>query len=475
MINNNQTILLSKYLIRKVLKKSEKTRVLLAVHVSTNSRRVIKEIVKDEEGLESLNSEVSILKHLTHCGIPKLYEVEETEHFYYIVEEYMEGQTLREIIGKRGPWDLCNTLFYGRQLAQIVQYLHSQKPDAILHLDLQPKNIMIHEKNLSLIDFGNATYRGKTAEKRFLKGTKGFAAPEQYGSSGIDIRTDVYGLGACLCYMLTGTHQPELVYGISKDMKEILAGCMAEAKSQRFGDVQILLDRLEELEKKIHLRINITDKKENGEINHLKKKDRRREKEMKKLCGDMGVYSVGILGIDKGEGVTSLAVGLASYLQELRFRQTAMVEMNREGEFEEIRDTYFGKECKEAPFEIFKINYYPGVTRNQYARICNMGYDCVVTDFGHDYRNSMEDFLRCDRKIIMGSINLWKYRKYLEFYEYIKNFPGVGTWQFILSGDEEDIRMIRAKHGIEVMCKQFFINPYHISEIEEAYYKRILF
>lgn len=186
------------------------------------------------------------------------------------------------------------------------------------------------------------------------------------------------------------------------------------------------------------------------------------------------ICSIGILGIDKGEGVTALCVGLVTYLHEVKCRKTAMVEMNSEGEFRGIRDTYFGQEYERTPFEIFKINYYPGVTKSQYVNICNMGYDNIVTDFGNEYRKSMEDFLRCDKKIVLGSINLWKYKKYLEFYEYIKNFPGVGNWLFILSGDEEDLRHIKAKHEIETLSKEFFANPYHISKKEVEYYEKIL-
>ena len=74
----------------------------------------------------------------------------------------------------------------------------------------------------------------------------------------------------------------------------------------------------------------------------------------------------------------------------------------------------------------------------------------------------------------MGSINLWKYRKYLEFYEYTKNFPGVGNWIFVLSGDDEDIRMIRARHDIIAVNKKFFMNPYRITQQEADYYENIL-
>lgn len=195
---------------------------------------------------------------------------------------------------------------------------------------------------------------------------------------------------------------------------------------------------------------------------------------MKRCVEKTELYNIGIIGIDKGEGVTSLAVGLASYLQEMRCQKTALAEMNREGSFDDIRDTYFGKGYRENPFEIFKVDYYPGASKGQYARICNMGYQCIVTDFGNEYVRCMEDFLRCDKKVVIGSVNLWQYRKYLEFYEYVKNFPGLRNWIFVLSGDGEDIQMMRTKFGIKAVNKQHIMNPYQISESEMAYYELIL-
>ena len=78
---------------------------------------------------------------------------------------------------------------------------------------------------------------------------------------------------------------------------------------------------------------------------------------MRKHLEEKELLHIGILGIDKGEGVTSLAVGMASYLQGMRCKKTAMLEMNTEGEFADIRTTYFGKNYKETPFEIFKTSY----------------------------------------------------------------------------------------------------------------------
>lgn len=246
-----EEILFSKYRILKVLKKSEKDRVLLAVNIFMGSKRIIKEVLKDEEGYESLNSEVSILKHLNFPQIPAIYDVEETESHFYIVEEYIEGRTLYEIVREQGVFDVKNAVFYSRQLTEIVSYLHSVKPDAVLHLDIQPKNIMIHNRKLYLIDFGNASYFHDSGDKVYLKGTQGFAAPEQYQGSGVDVRTDIYGIGACLCFMLCGKAAKDSMNQLPEYIKYILSSCMEENREDRFVSTDLLSERLEILEKQL--------------------------------------------------------------------------------------------------------------------------------------------------------------------------------------------------------------------------------
>ena len=180
-----------------------------------------------------------------------IYDVEETEKYYYIVEEYIQGRNLSEIIQTEGVFDVKNTVFYGRQLADIVSYLHSVKPDAVLHLDIQPKNIMIYDRKLYLIDFGNASYSGHLSEKAYLKGTQGFAAPEQYQGSGVDVRTDIYGIGACLCFMLTGIRGKEGISRVPEYMGHILSGCMEENKKNIFASADLMSEKLHIVEKQL--------------------------------------------------------------------------------------------------------------------------------------------------------------------------------------------------------------------------------
>ena len=112
--------------------------------------------MKSEQEKESIQAEILILERLDREGIPKIYDIKETGDYFYIIEEYIQGRTLWEIIRSDGPFDLHDAVFYSRQLTEIIIYLHSMKPDAVLHLDIQPKNILIHNRRLHLIDFGNA-------------------------------------------------------------------------------------------------------------------------------------------------------------------------------------------------------------------------------------------------------------------------------------------------------------------------------
>lgn len=224
--------LFSMYYVQNILKDTGTGKVFLLSN-RQGERKVVKAVPKNEEGKESLQSEISILQTLNHRGIPRLYDVKETEDCICILEQYIEGRTLYEIIRTEGVLPLEQALFYGKQLAEILIYLQSVKPDAVLHLDIQPKNIIIYKNKLSLIDFGNAAYMGYLEQKYYLKGTRGYAAPEQYTGKSIDIRTDIYGMGCCILYMLTGKTGQEALKEAPLSVRELLGNCMEQDKEKR--------------------------------------------------------------------------------------------------------------------------------------------------------------------------------------------------------------------------------------------------
>lgn len=159
------------------------------------------------------------LKELSPKGIPKIYEIIETAQGLIIIEEYIEGQTVEEYIdsllyqyGKNNEMyeeTICNIC---SDVCDILNAIHSTDPP-VIHRDIKPQNILIDNSNVYLVDYNIAReYTGKRTKDTFIMGTVDYAAPEQYGFAESDIRTDIYGLGATVRYMVDtlGVTSPKL-------------------------------------------------------------------------------------------------------------------------------------------------------------------------------------------------------------------------------------------------------------------------
>ena len=137
-------------------------------------------------------------------GIPQIFELIETEKGLIVVEEYVPGESLDEFINSSA--DAYENAEQGiidiiRKVCLILENLHMQSPP-IIHRDIKPQNILIYNDQVYLIDFNIAReYEGQKDKDTFAMGTKDYAAPEQYGFSESDARTDVYGVGATVKYL----------------------------------------------------------------------------------------------------------------------------------------------------------------------------------------------------------------------------------------------------------------------------------
>ncbi|SDX77663.1 serine/threonine-protein kinase [Paenibacillus sp. CF384] len=153
--------------------------------------------------------EAELLMRLNHPHLPLIVDyfprVEELD-CEVVVMDYIDGNTLQAYLASRGgDIRFTDILEIGSQLCEALHYLHSQHPP-IIHRDLKPTNVMIDRGGfVRLIDFGIAReYKRGKAQDTVMLGTPGFAAPEQEGEYQSDARTDVFGLGALLYYMLSG-------------------------------------------------------------------------------------------------------------------------------------------------------------------------------------------------------------------------------------------------------------------------------
>jgi serine/threonine protein kinase len=216
-------------------------------------------LVKGQDGRTYVQKEyktydISVFHQLQKSdikGIPRIIEMEEWKQKLILVEEFIAGKNLEQMLAEHGVFEEKETEVICLQLCDILEQLHSQTPQ-ILHRDIKPSNIM-KKKNgeVVLLDFNAARVasKGKTEDTR-LFGTQYFAAPEQllgYGSS--DVTTDIFGLGATMKYLTTGILQYDVpaVGGLGL----IWSKCMSMDKKNRFQSIAELRSAILEVEEKL--------------------------------------------------------------------------------------------------------------------------------------------------------------------------------------------------------------------------------
>jgi len=170
------------------------------------SDQAIADPAERQAALLAFQQEAQLLANLDHPNLPKVTDSFPEGSNYYLVMEYVQGETLDNKLAQvNGPLPEPTVRRYAEQLCDVLDYLHHRQP-AVIFRDLKPTNIMIQPGDrLKLIDFGIARHfkPGKSKDTQAM-GTPGYAAPEQYGKGQSDARTDIYALGATLHHMLTG-------------------------------------------------------------------------------------------------------------------------------------------------------------------------------------------------------------------------------------------------------------------------------
>jgi len=170
--------------------------------------------------------------------------VEEDLHNSYLIEEYLEGESLFALVKRLGSLSIKTAMDIGVQICRLIQFMNTAD-NPILYLDLQPKNLLVCEGKVRLIDFDHAQYAEDVLTFGERYGTIGFAAPEQYLGEALDCRTDVYAIGALLYFMCRGEAPgKEFTLGTTGETWEIdriIRGCMAMKKEERYqnaGEVE---------------------------------------------------------------------------------------------------------------------------------------------------------------------------------------------------------------------------------------------
>lgn len=247
---DKDTILFGKYRLLRQAGSGRSGTVWQALHLGLEEYRAVKVVSKSSKDPGDLRREALILKELRHPGIPLVYDLEEDEYNFYLIEEYLEGCSLYSYVTEHGILMKEEVIRYGSQLCSLVDYMHSAWNEPILHLDIQPRNLILGNGSIRLIDFEHAARPLRAYEGRERYGTMGCAAPEQYTDGRtLDERTDVYAIGAVLRFMLCGTLREgaRCRQADTELLEEIIEKCMEPDMERRYpsaGEVSRALERL---------------------------------------------------------------------------------------------------------------------------------------------------------------------------------------------------------------------------------------
>lgn len=378
----HQEVWFQKYQILNLLSSGGTATVYLAEHIKLKSYRAIKFISKTSPLYDLQRNEAFILKGLKHSCIPIIYDIEEDENGSYIVEEYLDGKTLKEYVSAAGSIREESIIRYGLQLCDLILYLHSaDRP--IIYVDLKPENIILSADELKLIDFGSALYKDELATKRNYMGTKGYAAPELYRRNEIDERCDVYGIGMLLYYMATGLVYSESDHRIkhidisgrcSGKLKSVINQCLRYNPSQRYLSVNSLKKQLSALIRKNHFQM------ESGQ----------------------GLI-IAVAGAQNRIGVTHLCFMLCNYLIEQRL-DCIYQELNPSGCIKAIKQCYELEDSEEEQFIL------EGIPMLAYSELKEEGpgKGIRLLDYGCITGENLEDYLQADIKLLVLGAKDWE-------------------------------------------------------------------
>ena len=159
----------------------------------------------DEKFIRRFKREALSVSNLSHPNIVEVYDVGEEDGNYYIVMEYIEGKTLKQLLQKRGALTLNEVIDIMTQLTDGLAHAHEAY---IIHRDIKPQNIMIEDNGLvKITDFGIAMALNSTqlTQTNSVMGSVHYLPPEQANGKGSTVKSDIYSLGILMYELLTGS------------------------------------------------------------------------------------------------------------------------------------------------------------------------------------------------------------------------------------------------------------------------------
>ena len=216
----------------RLIKESPRGSVSLIRHKTTGQRFILRQFIGNAEVYRKLLG-------ISCQNLPKTLEVAQLGSRNVVLEEYIEGDTLGFLL-QGALFTQEETRKIVTQVCRALWVLHSM---SAVHRDIKPENIIMRGADAVLIDFDAARlHKPEHEADTQVLGTTGFAAPEQYGLSQSDARTDIYSLGVLINVMLTGEHPSKRL--ADGKLGRVVERCTRVNPQQRYKNVLRLMEAI---------------------------------------------------------------------------------------------------------------------------------------------------------------------------------------------------------------------------------------
>ncbi|MCM1258161.1 MAG: serine/threonine protein kinase [Roseburia sp.] len=415
--------------------RGSQSKIFLVRHRQLGEYRAVKCISK-EEGSSWQIREAKLLNHLKHPRIPIVYDVEEDEKFYYIIEEYVEGESL-EAFMLRSSF-ITQSFIYQIiwEVSEVLSYLHHITPVPVIYQDLKTEHVILGKKGVKLIDFGIASYLDEAGYKFQNYGTPEYTAPEKRELAQIDVGTDLYSLGKLLGRLVLAGREKSL------SLLYISQKATHPKEEERYRSIEEFQEAL--------LRAKEDMQSEKYPVNqkHLLRK-------------------IIVAGSNEHVGVTHVSISLTQYLNS---HQIPAVYQEKNPSNDMRKTVKAGKKFAEAN-GLYRRGDFLGLPLYGEGVEVEMPEERVfVVDWGKDLQNARRE--EADLFILVAGSREWERDSALASYEFVSEERNV----ILISnyGDKKQARQYAKEFSKRVYCFPLDKEPFKATGEKDRLFDELL-
>jgi hypothetical protein len=182
--------------------------------------------------------------------------------------------------------------------------------------------------------------------------------------------------------------------------------------------------------------------------------------------------TLGILGAGRSCGVTHLSVWMSNWLTDVCHEKTAVLEWNGHGDFIKMIHFCLGEQGDTGCGEILGVNYYPASGAEELAFCMSHSYRRILIDYGEYTKERLEEWIRCDRRILLGSLSEWQSEQFLELFQMLDKMRQ--RWStLVVFGSEETRRSVEKEMRRTILRVPYSVDAYMVTRTDMAFFEKL--